>query len=108
MRGRMAPVQMGHPPEELPPLADRVCSPAELHLISDGTLYAVLTTHAAGIALDVRGFRDQEARLKPDDGAGILSTQKKLTLRLFSVMSATQLAARSRAGAVGRSNPICE
>jgi hypothetical protein len=79
----MAPVQIGHPPEEQPPLADRVCSPAELHLVSDGTLYAVLTTHVAGIALDVRGFRDQEARLKPDDGAGVLSTQKNLPYASF-------------------------
>jgi hypothetical protein len=73
----MAPVQIGHPPEELPPLADRVCSPAELHLVSDGTLHAVLTAHAAGIAFNVRGYRDQEARLKADDGAGVLSSQKK-------------------------------
>jgi hypothetical protein len=41
-----------------------------------------------------------------DHGIGVMPAQKP-TLRFFFALSATQLAGRSLAGAVGRSNPIC-
>ena len=44
--------------------------------------------------------------LSADHGVGVTLAQKP-TLRFFFALSAMQLAARSLAGAVERSNPIC-